>query len=132
MLSQANFQVPAGYVGVTFEQYNGAVVPSTSIGGGPLGHFVFTAGGRRRLPSYCSPMPVAETVRVHGAVPRLYQCSDAPTAPGVLELLEGHDLLVWDDSGITTEVSFHGHSQVNVDLDEAVAKATVLVTPRKR
>jgi hypothetical protein len=50
----------------------------------------------------------------------------------VLELLKGHDLLVWEDAGITTEVSFHGHSQVNVDLDIAVAKATVLVASRKR
>ena len=132
LLSQSNFQVPAGYVGVTFEQYNGAVVPNTSLNGGPLGHFVFTAGDRRLLPSYCSRMPIAKTLRMHGAVAMLYQCSDAPTVPGVLELLQGHDLLVWDDAGITTEVSFHGHSQVNVDLDEAVAKATVLVTPRKR
>lgn len=130
-LSQSNFQVPASYVGVTFEQYNGAVVPDTSINGGPLGHFVFTAGGSRLLPSYCSRMPVAKTIRAHGAVAMLYQCSDASTGPGVLELLKGHDLLVWDDAGITTEVSFHGHSQVNVDLDIAMAKATVLVAPQQ-
>jgi hypothetical protein len=133
LLSQSNFQVPASYVGVTFEQYNGAVVPDTSVDGGPLGHFVFTADrGRPQLPSYCSRMSVAKTNRVHGAVTMLYQCSDASTAPGVLELIKGHDLLVWDDAGVTTEVSFHGHSQVNVDLDKAVANATVLVTPRKR
>jgi hypothetical protein len=130
-LSQSNFEVPASYVGVTFEQYNGAVVPDTSINGGPLGHFVFTAGGGRLLPSYCSRMPVARTLREHGAVAMLYQCSDVSTGPGVSELLKGHDLLVWDDAGITTEVSFHGHSQVNVDLDIAMAKATVLVAPRK-
>jgi hypothetical protein len=132
LLSQSNFQVPASYVGVTFEQNNGVVVPDISIDGGPLGHFVFTAGGGRLLPSYCSRIPVAKPVRVHGAVAMLYQCSDAPTAPGVVELLKGHDLLVWDDAGITAEVSFHGHSQINVDLDIALANATVLVTPRTR
>ena len=131
-LNQSNFQVPASYAGVTFEQYNGAVVPDPSINGGPLGHFVFTAGGGPQLPSYCSRISVAKTIRVHGAIAKLYECSDAPTAPGVLELVKGHDLLVWDDAGITTEVSFHGHSQVNVDLDIAVAKATVLVASRKR
>jgi hypothetical protein len=118
---------------VSFEQYNGAVVPYPSISGGPLGHFVFTADrGGPQLPSYCSRLAVAKAVRVHGAVAKLYQCSDASTAPGVLELLKGHDLLVWEHAGITTEVSFHGHSQVNVDLDIAVANATLLVTPRKR
>jgi hypothetical protein len=131
LLSQANFQVPAGYIGVTFEQSNGAVVPSSSIDGGPLGHFVFTAG-RRLLPSYCTPLTAVTTVRVHGAVARLYQCSDAATTPGELELLQGHDLLLWDDAGITTEVSFHGHSQTNVDLDRAVANSVVSVAPRKR
>jgi hypothetical protein len=40
--------------------------------------------------------------------------------------------LVWQDAGITSEVSFHGHSQVNVILDVAMANATVLVSPGKR
>jgi hypothetical protein len=43
----------------------------------------------------------------------------------------GHDLLVWNDSGIACEVSLHGHSQVNVDLDIAVADATYLISPRR-
>ena len=128
MLSQSNFEVPPGYAGVTFEQYDGTVVPEPSVNGGPLGHFVFTAGGPD-VPSYCSPMLGAESVRVHGVVAKLYQCSDSSTLPGQLKLIMGHDLLVWDDAGITTEVSFHGHSQVNVDLDIAVAKATGLVSP---
>ena len=42
------------------------------------------------------------------------------------------DLLVWNDSGITCEVSFHGHSQVNIELDIAVADATELAFPPKR
>ncbi len=33
--------------------------------------------------------------------------------------------------GTTTEMSFHGHSQTNVDLDTAVAKSVVSVAPRK-
>jgi hypothetical protein len=131
LLSQSNFQVPPGYVGVTFEQYSGAVVPEPSVNGGPLGHFVFTAGGSPQVPAYCSPMQVANTVRVHGVAARLYQCSDSSTGPGELQLIMGHDLLVWDDAGITTEVSFHGHSQVNVDLDIAVANATSLISPSR-
>ena len=43
----------------------------------------------------------------------------------------GHDLLEWNDAGITSEVSFHGHSQVNLDLDVAVAGATVLISPTR-
>jgi hypothetical protein len=132
LLSQSNFQVPPGYVGVTFEQYNGTVVPEDSVDGGPLGHFVFTAGkGGPKLPTYCSPTPVARTIQVHGSDATLYRCSSAPSGPGQLELILGHDLLVWNDAGITTQVSFHGHSQVNVDLDIAVADATVLVSPKK-
>jgi hypothetical protein len=49
----------------------------------------------------------------------------------VNQLIQGHDLLVWHSGGITTEVSFHGHSQVNLDLDIAIADATKLVSPRK-
>ena len=128
LLSQSNFQVPSGYVGVTFQEYNGTVVPEPSVDGGPLGHFVFTVGGPH-VPAYCSPMQVAPPVRIDGVAATLYQCSDSPTGPGELELIVGHDLLVWDDAGITTEVSFHGHSQVNIDLDLAVAKATILVSP---
>ena len=60
-LSQSNFQVPAGYVGVTFEQNNGAVVPETSVSGGPLGHFVFMAG--RDLQSYLRNEPGERTYR---------------------------------------------------------------------
>jgi hypothetical protein len=129
LLSQSNFQVPRGYLGVTFEQYSGAVVPEPSVDGGPLGHFVFTAEpGHATVPTYCS-LTSARTVRVHGAIVMLYQCSNASGGPGELKLFQGHELLVWDDSGITCEVSFHGHSQVNVDLDIAVARATTQVSP---
>jgi hypothetical protein len=131
--NQSNFQVPAGYVGVTFQQYSGAVVPETSISGGPLGHFVFTdAKGVSQLvqvPAYCSPLQKPSPIEVHGSVARLYQCSDPGTSPGEFELILGHDLLVWDGGGITTEVSFHGHSHMNVDLDMAVADSTELVSP---
>ncbi len=44
VIEVSNFQVPPGCVGVSIQQYNGAVVPMTSIAGGPLGHFVFMAG----------------------------------------------------------------------------------------
>ena len=129
LLSQSNFQVPPGYVGVSFEQYNGNQVPEQSVNGGPLGHFVFTAGkgDSEAVPAYCGPL--ANTVQVHGSVARLYQCSSPGSSPSELQLIQGHDLLVWNNDGITTEVSFHGHSPVNLDLDLAVAEAAQLVSP---
>jgi hypothetical protein len=145
LLSQSNFQVPPGYVGVTFEQSNGTVVPMPSVNGGSLGHFVFMAGshlqtylrnkaGRNTppVPRYCSQITVATSIRVHDSAAKLYQCSDSRSGPDEIQLLTGHDLLVWQDAGITCEVSFHGHSQVNVDLDIAEANATTLVAPTRR
>jgi hypothetical protein len=141
MLSQSNFQVPPDYVGVTFQQYDGAVVPMQSIAGGPLGHFVFMAGtslsavvgnGSRRgaspVPSYCTPQMTSTPLRINGATAKLYQCSDSGSRPGVFQLIMGHQVLVWTHQGITCEVSFHGISQVNVDLDIAVADSTRMVT----
>ncbi len=96
VLSQSNFKVPPGYVGVTFQQYSGAVVPMTSIAGGPLGHFVFIAGrtlsavvgnGSRRgaspVPTYCAPQMTSNPLRVNGAIAKLYQCSDSGGGPDV-------------------------------------------------
>jgi hypothetical protein len=54
--------------------------------------------------------------------------SDSGGGPNVFQLIMGHQLLVWKMAGITGEVSFHGISQVNVDLDVAVANSTKLVT----
>ena len=68
---------------------------------------------------------------MHGAMATLYQCSDSSNGPG-LKLIMGHDVLVWSDSRITCEVSFHGHGQVNVVLDTAVAVATDIVSPTER
>lgn len=144
-LSQANFEVPPDYVGVTYQQNNGAFVPMTSISGGPLGHFVFMSGtdmpyvmthkrgnGVVPVPSYCTLLDAGSLVRVHGSVAKFYQCADSRTPSSQTEIVMGHTLLVWNDAGITCEVSFHGHSQVNVDLDVAVANATTLESPRKR
>ncbi|MGA2474474.1 MAG: hypothetical protein ABSG39_13435 [Acidimicrobiales bacterium] len=144
-LSQSNFQVPPGYVGVSYQQDNGVVVPETSISGGPLGHFVFMTGtdlqsvmtnthgkGVVPVPSYCLPLDPSSLIRVHGGIAKLYQCADASNSLTEIQIVQGHTLLVWNDAGITCEVSFHGHSQVNVDLDVAVANATVLVSPRRR
>lgn len=133
LLSQANFQVPPGYIGVSFRQYDGTVVPETSVAGGPLGHFVFTAGiGIPAVPSYCAHLSVPGTVRVRGSEAKFYECSTSPTGPGQLQLILGHELLVWKDDGVTTEISFHGLSQVNRDLDLAAADATFLVKPTAR
>jgi hypothetical protein len=144
-LSQSNFKVPPSYMGVTFQQYNGAVVPLPSISGGPLGHFVFMAGtklpavvgnGSRRgaspVPTYCTPQMTSAPLRVHGVLAKLYQCSDSGGGPHVFELVMGHQLLVWKMAGLTCEVSFHGISQVNVDLDVAIADSTTIVAARHR
>ena len=144
-ISQSNFQVPSGYVGVSVEQNNGAVVPASSISGGPLGHFVFMSGtkllqvmtngrgkGGAPVPAYCSQIDSSILMRVHGHPAKLYQCGNASNSPTQIQIVEGHTLLVWREGKITCEVSFHGHSRVNVDLDLAVAKATVLVAPRVR
>jgi hypothetical protein len=144
-LSQSNFSVPPGYVGVSFEQNTGAVAPEASISGGPLGHFVFMSGtglrsvmtngqgtGVAPVPSYCLPVPPSSQVRVHGHLAKLYQCGIASNPMNQIQIVEGHTLLVWNDGGIMCEVSFHGHSQVNVDLDVAIANATVLASPRGR
>ncbi len=143
-ISQSNFQVPPGYVGVSYEQDNGAVVPETSISGGPLGHFVFMTGtdlqdvmtnrrgkGAVPVPPYCLPLDLSSMIRVHGRLAKLYQCADASNSLTEIQIVQGHTLLVWNDAGITCEVSFHGHSQVNVDLDVAEANVTVLVSPRR-
>jgi hypothetical protein len=143
-LSQSNFQVPAGYVGVSYQQNNGVVTPDTSISGGPLGHFVFMSGtdmqhvmtntsrkGEAPVPTYCQPLAPSDQIRVHGHVAKLYQCADAANSVTEPQIVEGHTLLVWSDAGVTCEVSFHGHSQVNIDLDVAVANATVLLSPRR-
>jgi hypothetical protein len=136
-ISQSNFQVPPDYVGVSFEQNNGDVVPDTSISGGPLGHFVFMSGtdmeevmansrvkGVAPVPPYCLPFALSRQIRVHGHPAKLYQCGDASKSLTETQIVEGHTLVVWNDGGITCEVSFHGHSQVNADLDVAVADAT--------
>ncbi len=63
---------------------------------------------------------------------KLYQCSDSGGGPGVLQLIMGHQLLVWKRGGIVCEVSFHGISQVNVDLDVAVADSVRMVGAGRR
>ena len=79
-LSQSNFQVPPGYVGVSFVQSNGSVAPETSINGGALGHFVFMSGtdtARRHdemavVGAECWSRPIA-----HPAIPRAFSvCMD--------------------------------------------------------
>jgi len=145
VLSQSNFKVPPDYIGVTFQQYSGAVVPMQSIVGGPLGHFVFMASttmpavvgngsgrGASPVPTYCAQQVTATPLRVKGVIAKLYQCSDSGSGPGVFQLLMGHQLLVWNEAGITCEVSFHGISQVNVDLDVAIADSTRMVTAGRR
>ena len=74
----------------------------------------------------------ANPFRVNDAIAKLYQCSDSGSGPDVFQLIMGHQPLVWNQAGITCEASFHGMSQVNVDLDVAVADSTRMVTARGR
>jgi hypothetical protein len=142
-LSQSNFKVPPGYVGVSFEKSDGTWATEQSISGGSLGHFVFMTGtdlqsvmtGKHGksvapVPPYCSRVDQPSVIRVRGLLAKLYTCADQSNSQMGGEIVLGHTLLVWDDHGMTCEVSFHGHSQVNVDLDRAEAGATVLVAPQ--
>jgi hypothetical protein len=134
-VNQANFEVPSSYLGVP---------GLTSAAGGPLGHFVFVEAPKVQfvegagpqaavvsVPGTCHPLAVPHRFEVHGARATLYNCADGPMTPDTPALYLGHTLLTWRQRGLEVQVSFHGHSQVNVDLDLAVARATVGVTPRK-
>lgn len=124
---QMSFQVPAGYVGVPDE---------TTIGGEPLGHFVIYAGKTLDLSRFgkASPIPAYCTqvrkLRVHGVPARMYQCANSDNGKSV-ELDAGHELLIWKQYGVMCEVSLHGHSQLNQDLDLVIANATKFVLPAK-
>lgn len=122
-----SFQVPPGYVGVPEE---------TTLGGEALGHFVIYAGKNLNLsrtgkasfiPVYCRQI---RRLRVHGVTARMYQCANSDNGKSV-ELVVGHELLVWKQYGVICEVSLHGHSQVNQHLDLVIANATKFVFPAK-
>lgn len=130
--NQYSFQVPSRYVGVPGD---------TSFTGGPLGHFVIYAGKNlnldglpnrpvRVVPSYCKAINQRRSLVVHGSTAKLYECSEVRKGSSV-EIDLGHDLLIWRQSGVTCEVSFHGHSRVNQDLDLVVARATSMIFPTK-
>jgi hypothetical protein len=131
--NQYDFQVPPSYVGVP------PIAPGgVSYTGGPLGHFVVYAGRHLSLsrfggpvqpiPSYCKAVPGDTELQVHGVSAALYECSDVwNQSSGEIDV--GHELLVWKQSGVTCEVSFHGHSLLNQELDVVVARATSLVEP---
>jgi hypothetical protein len=134
-INQSNFQVPPGYIGAPG-------IPS--ISGGPLGHFVFIEGqtvkwyegsGRRpkvvSVPSTCHASTSVTPTRIHGDVAKFYQCANGPMTYDTPALYLGHDLLTWRERGLLVQVSFHGHTSVNQDLDVAVAKATIVVRPRR-
>lgn len=143
LMTGMNFVVPRGYVGVSVETYTG-LVPDTSTSGGPMGHFVFETGtsltGEYRpgsdkmasaLPSYCARVHLGAPVRIHGTVGSFYECADSSNDRDAIETVQGHDLLEWRQDGLLCQVSFHGHSALNFDLDVAMAKATMLVRPRR-
>jgi hypothetical protein len=135
-INQANFQVPPGYVGVP---------GLPSISGGSLGHFVLVEGRGIKfyegsgsamkvvsVPSSCKVLPRrARPTRIHGSLAKFYECANGPLTPDTPALYLGHDLLTWTERGLQVQVSFHGHSAVNQDLDVAVARATIVVAPKR-
>jgi hypothetical protein len=126
--NQYSFQVPAGYVGVPGE---------TAVDGTPLGHFIIYSARHldvsrvahsspQTVPSYCTA--TSQTPNIHGAPARMYECSESSNGSSV-ELDLGHELLVWTQAGVTCEVSIHGHSRVNQQLDIAIAQSTSMISP---
>jgi hypothetical protein len=143
-MTQINFQVPSDYVGVSLDTNSGSV-PEQASNGGPLGHFMFQTGTRllgeykprsdriaAQIPSYCLPIRGQSTVHVHGSVATFFQCADSSSDRNAIQLVMGHDLLQWKQAGMLNQVSFHGHSQVNLDLDLAVARSVRLIRPTTR
>ena len=135
LINQAEFQVPSDYIGVP---------GFPSISGGPLGHFTFVEGptvsfiegsGRKpksvSVPYSCHASTLATRTLIHGAAPKFYQCANGPMTFDTPALYLGHDLLTWRERGLLVEVSFHGHSDVNQDLDIAVARAAIVVAPSR-
>ncbi len=132
--NQYNFLVPADYVGVPPGTPGGS-----SSTGGPLGHLVIYAGRSltlsrfggpvQRVPSYCTVVPGNAALVIHGAPATIYECSDN-WDPSSLQIDVGHELLIWQQIGITCEVSLHGHSPLNEQLDIVIARATFMVDPR--
>ena len=89
------------------------------------------------MPTGRIAVPTDSTTSDLNPTPSQRHCQAVPVlntggGPDVFQLIMGHQLLVWNQAGITCEVSFHGISQVNVDLDVAVADATTMVTARRR
>ena len=143
LLTQMNFQVPAGYVGVSIDTNHG-FVPAVSSVGGSLGHFVFETGthllGEYRphslrvgsaIPSYCAAIKGRPAVQIHGSTGRFFECANTSSDRDARTTILGHDLLQWKEGPIVCQVSFHGHSQVNLDLDLAVAKSVRSVRPTR-
>jgi hypothetical protein len=142
-MNQANFQVSHNYVGVSFESYHGWV-PETSISGGPLGHFVFETGtsllgeykphsslAAGSIPSYCRPIHEHSAARIHESLGTFFECSNSSADPNAILTIQGHDLLQWKQNGMVNQVSFHGHSHENLDLDLAVARSVELIHPSR-
>lgn len=142
-MTQMNFQVPDDYVGVSIDAYTGSV-PSKASNGGPLGHFVYETGtsllgeykpntlqAASSIPSYCLTIPHQSGVRIHGSTGTFFQCADSSSDRNARTTLMGHDLLQWKQHGMLIQVSFHGHSQANLDLDLAVANSVRMIHPSR-
>ena len=86
-MTQMNFRVPDGYIGVSIDTDTGWT-PEISSNGGPLGHFVFETGTKllgefkpnslkaaSSIPSYCRRL--SERVAINGSPGTYYQCADS-------------------------------------------------------
>ena len=108
VFTEEGFAVPPDYHGVF---------------GGPDGHFVLVAWRDNTLPSACPSERPIRRVRIGGDNATIFACP-----PGDAEI-SGHVALAWVHRGVHVQVSFHGVNATNIDLDMAVARHLVWVSP---
>lgn len=75
------------------------------------------------LPSACPSERPIRRVRIGGDNATIFACP-----PGDAEI-SGHVALAWVHRGVHVQVSFHGVNATNIDLDMAVARHLVWVSP---
>lgn len=107
IFTEEHFAVPPDYHGVF---------------GGPDGHFVLEAWAST-LPSGCWSARPIRRVRIGGGNATIFGCP-----PGYAEI-SGHVALAWVHRGVHVQVSFHGVNATNIDMDMAVARHLMWVSP---
>jgi hypothetical protein len=113
-----------GRIGFIFTEEGFAVPPDYhGLFGGPDGHFVLLASREARVADYCPSQRLIRRVRIGADKAAITACP-----PGDFEI-SGHVFLAWVHRGVHVVVSFHGVNATNIDLDLAVARHLVWVSP---